>query len=462
MSDSSANGTLIEALADYACAIRLGDVPEQVRTQTGLCILDTIGCVVSGELGGDWTPILDVERMRSDRAEARVIGQNLRLSIEAAARVNAYLGDIFELNDLIGGHASIGVVIALVALAEARGLSGADLMTAVLVGNEVTARVYAGYYPAIKPYTDVAMCPVSFPSALGVAAGAARLLGLDEVSTAHAMAIAGGLASWCPSEVIYGGGGTFKPMLHGSCPAEDGLRAAFYAQAGMTGPLKLLESEIGYFSTAATRSFPESVRDTTTWYVGMPRRKRHACCGYIHSTLDVLGQLRQSGVALTKASAIRIEVPPYILPGVVKHEPPTAPNVARFHLQYCASLVICGADVIKPQHSLELEKNLSRGDVVEAMRRITIVPNAALTHYHQCNVVLSDANGAELARAEGRGPRGSPQNPMTDSEVIAKFRELTAHRLSYAAADDYLARIERLERATECSWLTGAFDGPRQ
>ena len=152
----------------------------------------------------------------------------------------------------------------------------------------------------------------------------------------------------------------------------------------------------------------------------------------------------------------------YILPGVVKAELPTAPNVARFHLQYCASLVACGADVIKPQHSMALSENLARRDIAQTMQRIRIAPNDSLTHYHQCNVVLADAAGRELARAEGRGPRGSPQNPMSDDEVIGKFRELTAHRLSPKATDDYIARVGRLEKDAGCGWLAAAFDTPRQ
>src|SRR5436309_908621 len=89
---------------------------------------------------------------------------------------------------------------------------------------------------------------------------------LSNCEARAALALAGALASWCPSKLLYGGGGTFKPMLHGSCPAESGLMAAWYAQQGMTGPLKLLESEIGYYATAARRSFPENVLDRETWY----------------------------------------------------------------------------------------------------------------------------------------------------------------------------------------------------
>lgn len=233
---------------------------------------------------------------------------------------------------------------------------------------------------------------------------------------------------------------------------------AFYAQAGMTGPLRLLESEIGYFSTAATKSFPGAVLDRETWYVGAPRRKRHATCGYTHSTIDVIASLRRDGTPFMAADEITVEVPPYILPGVVKSAPPDSPGVARFHLQYCAALAACGADTILPEHSLELEKNLARPEVRQIMERIHIVPNPALTHYHQCNVALLERDGEVLAHRQGRGPRGTPQNPMPDEEVIAKFRGLVSHKLSPHHTEEYLQRFTTLAHQSDWHWLVAAFD----
>lgn len=458
MKDETQAVPLLSGLADYAFELRSAQIPGQVRYEAALCILDTLGCMVGGLDDDAWRPIVAAERRRNARAEASLIGIGDRLSIEAAARVNAYIGDLFELNDLIGGHASIGVVSAMLALGESLQCPGDALVDAVLVGNEVTARVYMGYYPAKKPYTQVGMCPVSFPSAIGVAAGAARLLNLSKEQTSHAMAIAGGLASWCPSEVIFGGGGSFKPMLHGSCPAEAGLMAAWYAREGMTGPLRLLESDIGYFITAADRSFPENVLDRTTWYVGNPRRKWHASCGYTHSTIDTLIAMRERGDPVAAASRIRIEVPPYTMPGVSKTQPPTSPNVARFHLQYCGALAVHGADVIQPEHSLHFAEHLGRPEIARTLAAMEVVGNPGLTHYHQCNVSLVGDAGEVIARMEGRAPKGTPQNQLSETEVIEKFVRLAARSLgSTEAALTYARRFREAESLGDWHWLIGSF-----
>lgn len=448
---------LADDLAAYAAGIRIESTPEEVRRQAMLCILDTIGCSVAGARVDDWKPLFEAESANGARDECTVIGTGRRLSVDSAARINAYMGDIFELNDLIGGHGSIGNVTALVALAESLGSSGRDLVEAVIVGLEITARIYSGYYPAMKPYDEVGMNPVTFPSSYGVAAGAARLLKLDEQKLAHAMGIAGALAGWCPAEVVFGDGGTVKPMLFGACPATAGLTGVRYASAGMTGPKRLLEGARGYFVTAARSMFPEKVRDTETWYLAAPRRKYHAACGYIHSAVDVVSAMRQAGVALRDAAEIRVGMAELTIPGVSKTRPPTSGNEARFHLQYCVALAALGEDVILPEHSIEFERFLARPEVVQIMNRVRVVADPEQKHYHHCAITLLDRQGRVTDRREGRGPKGSPQNPMSDDEVIGKFRRLVEYRLPGVALDGYVSKVLQLDTQKDWNWMLSAF-----
>ena len=106
-SESQAEPSLLARLADFSHGIRLADIPAEVRKQARLNILDTIGCIASGAALSDSQLLLRAESARGGPAEATVLGSRTRLPIEAATRVNGYMGDVFELNDLIGGHASI-------------------------------------------------------------------------------------------------------------------------------------------------------------------------------------------------------------------------------------------------------------------------------------------------------------------------------------------------------------------
>src|SRR5690606_5973626 len=159
---------------------------------------------------------------------ASILGTAHRRALREAIRLNGYLGDVLELNDLIGGHASIGNVCAALALGESLGSSGSRVLVAVVRVIDVTTRFYDADSPTLRRYAEMALVPVGIPSAIGAAAAAAHILGLSREQTLHAMAIGGSLAGWCPAEVIFGNGGTVKPMLFGAQPAEAGVAAAQY------------------------------------------------------------------------------------------------------------------------------------------------------------------------------------------------------------------------------------------
>ena len=121
------------------------------------------------------------------------------------------------------------------------------------------------------------------------------------------------------------------------------------------------------------------------------------------------------------------------------------------------ALAALGEDVILPEHSIEFETFLANTEVRALLEKVRVVADPAQKHYHHCAVTLVDGQGLELARREGRGPKGSPQNPMTDEEVLGKFRRLVSHRLSGVALDEYLGKARQLERHPNWGWLVGAF-----
>lgn len=456
-SDTEQGHGALATLARQAATMVAASIPPAAKRQACLCILDTIGCMLAGARTEEAALMLACERAlagaEGGAAQATVAGRAVRLPLLAALRTNGYLGDVLELNDLIGGHASIGNVSAALALAETEGASGQRLLEAVVRGIEVTTLVYNAVYPSLKRYTDSALVPVGIPSSIGAAAAAAHLLGLDEAQTLHAMAIAGGLAGWCPAEVIFGQGGSMKPLLFGAQPGATGVTAALYARQGMTGPPALLDGPLGYFSTSALDA---RFQGHATWALAQPRRKLHACCGYLHSAVDAAGRLRSRlGAEALAQGHTEVRVAPYVADVVNKPRQPQSPNDARFHLQYCLALVACGADVILPGHSIDLATHLARPEVQAAMQRIRVLPDPAITHYHHCEVVHEDASGVRTAQAV-TAPRGSPQEPLDDDAVVAKFMVLASPLLGDAAARAFAAQTLELDAVHDVrGWIAG-------
>ncbi len=448
---------LLATLGRFAHGLRLSDVPAAVLRQAKLCVLDTVACMVAGADTPETAALLAAESARDSGGVASVFCSSRKLSPPAAARVNGYMGDIFELNDLIAGHASIGSVTATMALAEGQRSTGADLLKAVIAGIEVTSRIYSAYYTHIKPYTETGITPPGVINSIGSAGAASAILGLDEERTTQALAVAGALAGWCPTEVIFGDGGTVKPMLFGAWPASVGMLAAQYACHGVSGPSHLLESRIGYFSTVARAFDANAILNDSKWYLAEPRRKMHACCGYIHSAIDVIAELRRThGNDLFYGDTIDVGFPDYTVPAVSKGRFPTTSNEARFHAQYCLAVVACGADKILPEHSMRFEQWMGRKDVQDVMGRITISARPGLSHYHQCTIDIS-GGGHGVVSAKGSAPKGSPNNPLSDDEVIEKFMTLTAGWASLAARNSYLGKTLELEEQSDCDWLFTTF-----
>ena len=420
-------------------------VPEEVRRQARLCLLDSVGCMLAGTRTQEAALIMDCEPALLDGSGAGIVGTSQRRDWRGAVRVNGYLGDVLELNDLIGGHASIGVVTATLALAETLGAPGVRALEALVRGIEVTARVYGAVYPSLKRYTDMALVPVGIPSSIGAAAAAACLLELDEDRTQQAMAIAAGLAGWCPAEVIFGNGGTVKPMLFGAQPADTGVTAAWYARAGMTGPAAILDGKTGYFATASSAGHLDTAAWEGRWALSQPRRKLHACCGYLHAPVDAMRRLARQLGPYRDDRRIEVRVAPYVADVVAKDRPPHSANDARFHLQFCVALAACGADVILPEHSIAFEQQLQREELRTAMARVVVRPDPAMSHYHQCEVSVSDGGGRAVSQALS-APRGSPQEPLSDEDVIGKFMVLSAPVVGSESARRFVDACLALEQ----------------
>ncbi len=447
-------------LARFVTRTRLDGIPAIVQEEAKRCLLDTIGCIAAGTHDSGAKALLRAEQSLCAPGSAGILGAGNAFSAEAAARVNGYMGDLYEFNDLIGGHASIGTIPAALAQAQASRASGRNLLEATVIGIEVAASVNQAVWDGLKHYaklyTETGITSPGVPSSIGAAAAAAYLIGLDESQTTHAMAIACAITGWCPSEVIFGKGGSVKPLLFGGWPASIGIRAAHYAAQGMTGPPHLLESDIGYYATIAHRGHP-MLKIDDVWRLQSPRRKFHACCGYAHTPSDVLIAMRKEGVPLREAARIVVEIPPYCALGVSKSEPPANASEALFHGQYNMALAAWEVDQILPRHSNASASYLSKPGFASLMKRIEIVSSDVLSHTVQCKVSVIDAHGRTTHSVENHAPKGAASNPMSADEVRDKFRMLAGHSLRNEEIERYIERIESIEQVEECDWITNTF-----
>lgn len=420
--------TLLRCLGSRATNLNLADVPHVVKHQAKLCILDTLGCILIGAATGSAEGIIAAEQSSDPRRLARVIGTCERLSIEGVARVNGINGNIFELSDLIGGHASISSISLALAMADSAQHPGTLLLRSVIAGIETTAHAHAEYRATPDSYERPGNAYVGFINTLGAGAVAATFLRLNAETTAQALAVAGALAGWCPAEAIFHDGGGIKPMLFGGWAAAVGLMDARYAQHGVSGPMRLLEGELGFLRANARQPQPEAMVNADQWFLASTRRKMHACCGFIHPAIELVAGLRRThGAEIFHSSKIRVSALPTVNPAINKDQPPVSTNDARFHAQYCIALAAGGVDVILPEHNTRHREFLSASSTAALMSNVRVVSEPRFKHFQESQIeVVRDA--LVIAHIDDDNPRWSP-------------------------ADTFVNRVMTLENEPDCQWI---------
>ena len=239
-------------LADRASSIRYQDLPGEVRTLARQCLLDWLAVALAGsreELSG----ILAEQAIEDGgRPAASLIGRSEKISAHQAALVNgaaSHALDYDDVNMAMSGHPTVPIVPALLALAEDRGASGADFISAFVAGYETECRIGALVLPDHYARGFHATATIG---SFGSAAACAHLLGLDAETTATALGIAATQAAGLKSMF-----GTMCKPLHAGKAAQNGLLAAMLAARGFSSRTDALECAQGFAATQSSDFRPE-------------------------------------------------------------------------------------------------------------------------------------------------------------------------------------------------------------
>ncbi len=197
-------------------------------------MLDAFGCAAEGKRIDPHPSFVCSELDGKVSGDALVWFDGRRTDRAHAALVNGTIAHHAELDDgnpRAGLHGGVTVIPAAIAVAETANSSGADLIDAIAFGY---AAAVAYGQPLLETIERHRLHPPAMVGCFGAAAAAARLLGLDDETTAGAISLAGTLMPVAPFESFTRGGAVKD--LYGGYPAYVGVRAAELAQNGIQGP----------------------------------------------------------------------------------------------------------------------------------------------------------------------------------------------------------------------------------
>src|SRR6266446_132962 len=281
---------LTMALAEGASALGYDDLPATARELARQCVLDYLGVALAGAADPLVRILLDELTEAAGAPQAGIIGHNTRLPALSAALVNgaaAHALDYDDVNMAMPGHPSVAILPALLALAELKGSSGREVITAFVAGYETACRIGAALQPG---HYNLGFHATSTVGCFGAAAACARLLGLDAAATATALGIAGTQAAGLKSQF-----GTMCKPFHAGKAAQNGLLAARLAQRGFSSRTDIVECVQGFTLTHGPDFAPEAAlaAPEAGFHLLANLFKYHAACYLTHAPIECARRLRE-------------------------------------------------------------------------------------------------------------------------------------------------------------------------
>ena len=416
-------------LAEWLAALDWAQAPPATRELAVLRLLDTTGLL----LGAGNAPAAAMIRGRAASAgsgRASIVGRLQPVSAGAAALAHGVIAHCLDYDDTLPEsvvHPGSVVVPVALAVGEEAGASGRDILTAIVGGYEVAARLAqvggTGFH-ARGFHASGIFAPIA------AAYTAARLLRLRPAAMASAAGLA---ASMSGGLLAFIEDGSWSKWLHLGWGGHGGVLAAQLAADGFRGPHGALDGRHNLFAAflSGTKGEPAAAATDlgTRWAGDTARFKYYPCAHVIQPYIDLALDLRRAhGIEAAQVTAVHCTVAPWAVPIVC--EPAAAKIQPRAVIEAIASLRFnVAAALACGRVGLEIleEPTWRRPDIVELSRRVGYAADPALSGF-AARLEIELAGGARLAaRVDGASPPDA-------ARLHRKFRELAARGLPDADA----------------------------
>lgn len=424
-------------LAHFCSELSFGQLPKAVIEKAKMCVLDTIGVMAAASTTEPGRKIVEFVKSMGGRKEATVVCSKFKTSCLNVGLVNGAFVEIPESQDGLrygGIHQCSAVIPAALAVGERERVSGRELITAVVLGYDVSGRVAAVTHPE---QTLRGFIPVGTVGPFGGAAAVGKILEFNRESMINALGIAGLLAPISRLESFYK---TCKPF-HGGQAAYVSILSALLARAGFNGSNKILEGYCGGMVKQAnlerlTHELGQKFEIMETYL------KPYTSCRHTHAPIEAtLRIVEEHDIEPKDVKEVQVKTynVAYKITGV------RYPNVnssfvdVQFSIPYTIAVAIMdkqvGLDQISPNRINDSEVNrlAKKVKVTECQELTQLYPGKTAAVVE----IVTKQGAKYTARVDL--PKGDPRNPFSWEEVKRKFDQMS----SYALEDI------RRERVTE-------------
>ena len=437
----------MERLSAYMSEARSRALPEEVVEKTKQHVLDTLAAMISGSELFPGRKAIEFARSYGGREVATVVASNFSCGPIEAALANGVLAHADETDDSHSpsqSHPGCAVVPAALAAGERFGISGTHFVRAVALGYDIgprfTMTLGGQRFEAESHWSTHSISPLFGAAA---AASCAARLNAQQMRwmlgyTAHQSS---GLGAWNrDTEHIQ------KAFHFGGMTARSGVTSALLVQAGWTGVDDILSGKDNFFAAYNPHADPAGLIDklgeryevTRTnikkWPVGSP----------IQAALDAIVILRkQHPFDAAQARQVSVHLATDEAAIVNNRE---IPDICLQHM-----IAVMLLDKTVTFASAHDSGRLKDATTLRERAKVQLIPDAELERLMPLRVAIVDvalADGAHLAQRIDN-VRGTPENPMTRDEVIAKASDLITPVLGSTKCSGLIEKIFHLEDVTD-------------
>jgi 2-methylcitrate dehydratase PrpD len=427
-------------------------------------LIDIVGCLIGGANAPGCPELRDLVKEWGGKKEATILIHGGKAPAGNAAMINSIMARSYDFGVMtpyigekpVWAHIAETNIPTAITMAEWRRAGGKELLTAMILGDDLTTRISAASTRSISQGWDTPGTVDKF----GAVAIAGKLMGLNERQIINAFGI-----------VLNQLAGSFHPIQEGAhafklaqgLAARDGIIAAELAAKGWTAGSDPLQGKYGYFALYCKAHDPSFLtRELGKEFYGDLMFKPYPSCRFIHSTIDCALELVHShNITADNIAGVTIDVAPmhydsplnqpFIAEGFTQMK-------ATFSLRYHVANVLVRKS-IKLEHLTE--KFLSDPEVGNLAKKVTVTDVLPPDKIESAGVKVQMKDGRELSSFIDVAKGNPLKKPMSKEEIIAKFRDNVAFSKTVSKSNaekalDMLNNIEKIEDITNLTNLLAA------
>ena len=408
-----------------------------------------MGCLIGGSNDTGNPEIVKLLRETGGREEATILVHGGKVPVGNAAMANSIMSRSFDFEPVsplveginTPGHVSGTTVPTAVSMAEVVDADGKEMITALMVGDDIAARMLAASGFGFTLGWD----GTGTVNAFGAAAIAGRLMGLNKLQMRNAYGIVLNQIG-STFQIIWDGTTAFK--LPQGLSARNGVFSAQLAKAGWTGPKDALSSKFGYYQmfTEGCKKPEFLTSDIGKKYYSDGTFKPYPACRITHTAIDcAIAIVTQRDIKADDIQAVNLEVNQ----GGIDHRCGDPFEIgdfphgdAAFSYEYVLAVALLYGSV-KPEHFTE--QAIRDPKITDFIKKIklTAIPDVEF-EAAQLRLIMND--GREFVESQ-KIARGNPLNPISKDDILAKFWTNVEFngRISKEKATKFLQIVENLE-----------------